>query len=145
MGSAITLPNLAGGAKEFTVLPNRTTPDNTLDDWAYTITGASAEAIFFFVIPANFTALTSAVVVCIPDATETIQWDNDATVAVVGEDYNNDTRQSLDETKAVTVNDLTELDVSSTLVTLGAGEYVSVRFQGDTDTIRVLGLRIKYA
>lgn len=134
----------AAATKEFIVLPNRTGPDNTLGDWAYSGSGMSSEAIFFFVMPADFTSLTSAVVVCIPDATETVTWDNDASVAAVGEDYNADTRQSLNETKEVTANDLTELDVSVTLTGLAALDYVSLRFQSDIDTIPVLGLKIKY-
>ncbi len=130
--------------KEFVILPHLTPPNGSVDDWLVTILGVSNETYFVFHVPVGFSSLIEAVVICIPDATETAQWDNDVSVAAAGEDYNADTRQSLNETKAVTINDMTELDVSATLTGLVAGDYVALRFQSDTNNLQVFGLRIRH-
>jgi len=142
-GAAPTFQNVAP-TKEFLVPVLTTTAPSTLDDWNFVAVGASSQCKFIFTVPNDFTSLTGAVVVVIPDATETVQWDLDASVAVAGEDYNADARQALDETKSVTVNDLTDLDISASLTGLAAGDYVAVRFQSDTDTLRIIGLRFRY-
>lgn len=105
---------------------------------------SSEKVAFSFMIPADFSSLTEAVVVIIPDTTETVQWDVSVAVAAVGEDYNNDVTTGINKTKAVTINDLTELDISTEMANAAASDYVGVDFQSDTDVIRVLGIRIKY-
>ncbi len=130
--------------KEFFVKPGNQSAVGILDDWIHISAGSTASVLYTFVIPADFTSLVEAVILIIPDASETVQWDLDASVAAVGEDYNSDTRQALNETKAVTINDLTELDISGQLTGLAASDYVGVRFQSDTNTLRIVGLRIKY-
>lgn len=136
--------NAGTPTKEFFVKTGNQSGVGILDDWIFVSLGSTASALYTFIVPNDFVSLAAAVVVIIPDATEMVQWDNDVSVAAAGEDYNADARQSLNETKAVTVNDLTELDVSATLTGLAAGDYVALRFQSDTATIRALGLRIKY-
>lgn len=86
----------------------------------------------------------SANIIIIPDATETVQWDVLASVAAIGEDYNNDDRSALNVTKSVTENDLTELDISGVLGTLTAADFISIDFQSDTANIRVVGLEFDY-
>jgi len=102
-------------------------------------------AWFNFTVPNDFTTLTEAVIVCIPDATETIQWDIYVGVAAAGTLYDDDDRTALDSTKAVTVSQLTELDISGSLGTLTAGDYVGVKLESDTSKIYVTGLRFKYS
>lgn len=132
----------AVATKEFLTLPHE--QQTALDDWIYDTAPDTATSLFLFIVPNDFASLTDAVVVIIPDATETAQWDLDASVAAVGEDYNSDTRQTLNETQAVTVNDLTDLDISASLTGLAANDYVAVRFVSNTSTLRVIALRIRY-
>ena len=133
--------------REVFIYPSQDAHDAILDDWPHNTAGSANEAAFIWHAPVNFTALDSIIVVMIPDATETIQADIDVSVAAVGEDYNADTRQSPNETLAVTVNDITEWDITAigTLFDdIGAGDYVAIRFQSDTATLRILGLRVNY-
>ena len=128
--------------------PNAFGPAFTfLDDWPlFSLT--SAQAIHFvWKIPPGFTSLNSFSIVIIPDTTETVQADLDVSVSAVGEDYNADTRQSLNQTKSVTINDVTEWDISgigSLFTGVAAGDYVAVRFQSDTSNIRVVGARVSW-
>ena len=80
----------------------------------------------------------------IPDNTETIQWDVLVSVAAVGEDYNADDRSASDVTLGVTVNDLTEADIISSLTGLTAGDYVAIDFQSDIASLRVIGFEFDY-
>ncbi len=132
----------AGATKEFMVLPHA--QGGVLGHWIYDESNDTGQTFFVFVVLNDFSSLTEAVVVIIPDATETVQWDLSTSVAAAGEDYNGDDRQALNETKSVTVNDLTELDVSGQLTGLAAGDYVAVHFESDTPTLRIIGLRIRY-
>ena len=130
------------------IYPSQTAHDAILDDWPHTAAAdADVGAAFIWHVPATFTLLNSVNIVMIPDATETIQADIDVSVAAVGEDYNADTRQSLNVTLDVTVSDITEWDISDigTLFDdIAAGDYIAIRFQSDTDTLRILGLRVSY-
>ena len=133
--------------RDLFILPTQDAHDAILDDWPHNTAGAANEVAFIWHVPAGWAAINSINIVMIPDATETIQADIDVSVAALGEDYNADTRQSLNETLAVTVSDITEWDISGigTLFDgIAAGDYVAIRFQSDTDTLRILGLRVSY-
>ena len=133
--------------REDFVYPSQDAHDAILDDWPHNTAGAANEVAFVWHVPSGWTGFNSINVVMIPDASETIQADIDVSVAAAGEDYNADTRQSLNETKDVTASDITEWDsveVGTLFGGIAAGDYVAIRFQSDTDTLRVLGLRISY-
>ena len=136
-----------GSVHEEFIYPSQDAHDAILDDWPHNTAGAADEVAFIWHVPADWINIRSICVVMIPDATETIQADIDVSVAAAGEDYNADTRQSLDQTLDVTVNDITEWDISSidTLFEdISINDYVAIRFQSDTDTLRILGLRVNY-
>jgi hypothetical protein len=119
-----------------------------VDDWYILSVAAAYEIGFVWKVPADFVALSQVNIVMIPDATETIQADVDTSVAALGEDYNADTRQALNLTKAVTVNDITEWDLlaasAALFANLAANDYLAIRFQPDTDIERIVGCRIVY-
>lgn len=141
---AVSLKNTS---KEFFVLPLPTILGSGFDavgGFGATAISQSREVYFNFIVPNDFSSLTGAKVVIIPDTTETIQWDITVDVAAVGENYNIDTRTGTNESLAVTVDDMTEIDISSHLTGLTAGDYVGVNFQSDTDFIKTIGARITY-
>jgi hypothetical protein len=80
----------------------------------------------------------------IPDATETIQWDVNVSVAAAGEAYNNDDRAAADQQQAVTASQLTEIDISGQLTGLAPGDYVAIDFQSDTANLRIVGFEFDY-
>jgi len=137
--------NGGGGTKEI-FLAVLQYPTATLDDWSYAAVTGTGTCWFIWQVPADFVSLNSVNVVMIPDATETIQADLDVSVSALGEDYNADTRQLLDQQLAVTISDLTEWDIKLGTIfdDIAAGDYVAIRFQSDTTTIRVIGCRISY-
>jgi hypothetical protein len=134
-----------GATKEMFFTPVDPEPSARIGNWAYVSLGASGNGCCFtFRVPHDFSSLTAAVVVMIPDATETIQYDLYASACALGANYNSDDRSSLNQTQAVTVSDLTEVSVSGVLSSLAADDYVTVHFESDTAALRVIGLRFKY-
>lgn len=130
--------------REFWIAPQSATVETNFGNFRSTMINSGGEVFFNFTVPADFTSLSEAVVVVVPDATETIQWDLNASVAADGQDQNADDRTSLNETLAVTNDLVTDLDVSSVLTGLVASDYVGLNFESDTTNIRIVGLRIKY-
>ena len=119
-------------------------PTGVVGDWEVHEINASQEVHFIFHLPSNFTTLVSANIVMIPDATETIQWDANISVAANGEASAADTRSVADDQLAVTSGNLTEVDISDELTGLAAEDYVAVNFQADTANLRVIGIEIEY-
>ena len=119
-------------------------PTGTVGNWDIVSIGTSQSVHFAFQVPEDFEVLDAVTVVIIPDASETIQWDILVSVAANGEAYNNDDRSALNETLAVTINNITELDISGVLTGLAAGDYVAVDFQSDTANIRVVGCEFDF-
>ena len=119
-------------------------PNVTVGNWELSSLNASGEVHFIFHVPDDFESLESANIIVIPDATETIQWDANVSVSAIGQNHDVDDRAITDATKSVTVDDLTELDVSAALASLVAGEFVAFQFLSDTANIRVVGLEFDY-
>lgn len=119
-------------------------PTGTVGNWDVVEINAAQNVHFTFQIPEDFEVLDAVTIVIIPDATETIQWDVFISVAASGEAYNNDDRSALDETLAVTINLVTELDISGIMTGLSAGDYIAIDFQSDTANIRVVGCELDY-
>lgn len=144
-----------GGGTEHTLLKGSTSvqheffppledPTGTVGNWDIVQIGTAQSVHFTFQIPEDFEILDAATVVVLPDATETIQWDILVSVAANGEAHNADDRSALNETLAVTANNITELDISGLLTGLTAGDYIAVDFQSDTANIRVVGLEFDF-
>ncbi len=119
-------------------------PTGTVGNWDVVQIGTSQSVHFAFQVPEDFETLDAATVVVIPDASETIQWDVLVSVAANGEAHDNDDRSALDETLAVTLNNLTELSVAGVLTGVAAGDYVAIDFQSDTANIRVVGFEFDF-
>jgi hypothetical protein len=141
-----------GATKEFLVpilqynIAGVTFPYNAnVQDFA-SCTAANTGAMRFNIyVPADFTTLTSAGVVVIPDATETVQWDVATDFGAIGEHYSANSGSLTNSTLAVTDSYLAELDVSGALTGIAAGDNVGLSFTSNTTNIRALFLRIKYS
>ena len=141
-----------GATKEFIVpisqynIAGAAFPYNaTIADFA-TCTAADTGAMRFNIyVPADFTTLTSAGVVVIPDATETVQWDVATDFGAIGEHYATNSGSLTNSTLAVTDSYLAELDVSGALTGLAAGDNVGLNFTSNTNHIKAVFLRIKYS
>jgi len=129
--------------KEFIVYPING-GSNTDGNWAVEESISGGTQNYKFCVPMDFKTLTTASISIIPDATETIQWDMDVSVAAIGEDKANDTRQALNQTLSTTVDVLNEIDISGQLTGLSPTDWVGVKLSSDTSDIRCLALRIKY-
>lgn len=134
---------------EFFVLAARHSADTapyTADVGLYRVSvlSSSEQVGFNFKVPDDFAALTECVVLIIPDVSETVQWDVTVGIAAVGEAFNNDEGSTLNSTLAVTLSELTELDVSGPLGSIAAGDYVGMSFASDTTSLRVVGLLFRY-
>jgi len=99
---------------------------------------------FNFKIPDNYTELTDAVIVMIPDATENIQYDLTSNYGQVGELHTIGTESVSNVISSATESVLLECSASSVLVGVSAGDYVGLRLNSDTTTLRIIGLAIKY-
>lgn len=131
--------------KEIFVLPTISgLSQASVGNWRAFVVPSTSFITFVWQIPNDFTTLSACAVLTLPDATETLQWDTDISTAAGGIIHSNDDRSVANDTLAVTVNLLTELDISDEMTSLVAGEYIAVQFSSDTDNIRVLGLRFKY-
>lgn len=132
--------------KEIESYPIRSTGSSaSTDDWPVTEISMSQECEFVFHVPSDFQSVVSFVILVIPDTTETIQWDITVSKSATGELSTADQDTVLNESQAVTVDELEELVVnSSTYSTLSAGDWVSVHFQSDTTDIRVVKCRFEY-
>lgn len=107
----------------------------------------TAEAVaFLFHIPADFASLTDIVMVMIPDATETIQFDQRVTYNSLGESVSGSTITN-NRTASVTSGQLTEVSLVTGTVfdALSANDYVGIYVESDINSLRILGLRVKYA
>ncbi len=106
---------------------------------------ASESADFNFFIPNDFTTLTDAGVIMIPDATETIQWDVDTDFGAVGEASTANQDSITDGQISATSGQLIEANVTTALTSIAANDYVGMNFASDTTSLRVVGLRVKYS
>ncbi len=83
-------------------------------------------------------------IVMIPDATETIDADFDITATAVGQDKDDTTASNAGQTKSVTIDLLTEWDITSLLPTIAAGDQLSFTISSNTSTEAFLGIRFIY-
>ena len=95
-------------------------------------------------LPDSWVSTTSLEVLFYPDATETGTIDYDIASLAPGESAGDNSTTSLNQTKSLTVAELTEWDVTSITPTGAAGDYVFIRIDSDTDKMRVVGAKIVY-
>lgn len=144
--------NMNGGSKEMFFYPTVNSAGATANPFTQTVGGfytaqvTNAQGVFFnFRTPTDFNTIVSAVVVMIPDATETIQWDVATDYGASGEAYNTHSGSIADRTASATTSQIIEADVAPALASLSAGDYVGLDFQSDTSNLRIIGMYFKYA
>ncbi len=101
-----------------------------------------------FYIPADFSNITSAVIIVIPQCTEVAaNWDLSTFYGANGASYGEHAEADAASTYNVTANILFEVDISDVLSNLAAGDYVEVRLlQGEaTHNVNIIGVRFKYS
>lgn len=107
------------------------------------------DGYFNFIVPADFSTLTSVELIMIPDATETIQLDVATNIASDGEAYTNLTGSAGNITFAATTNEMTFWDLAAEAGTpfagMTAGDVVGVTINSDISTLRIIGLLLKYS
>ena len=98
-------------------------------------------------IPSDFTAVSSAVILVRPLATQaSANWDISSWFAAVGEAYNTHSLSNTASTYNVTDDQIFEVDVSGILTGLAAGDWLVARLLVSTagHDVAVYGLRISY-
>ena len=110
---------------------------------AYAVLSATERINFAVTIPADFNTLTSVHIVMYPDATETIQWDNDVTATAAGESIS--TSSTTNTQLAVTANQLTFASITAAIPTLAAGDLLAFDLASDTSDLRIVGARLIYS
>lgn len=137
-----TMKMVESGTREFFIYPNH--GDDSVGNWSAEKLRDTDETFFSFKVPEDFSSLETAKIILIPNASETIQFDLKVSVAAIGEEHDNDTRQALDETLAVTNKELTEIDISSQLTGLTADDFATINFESDTSDLYPMGLYLKF-
>lgn len=145
--------NIGGGSetKEFFVegrIDNSTNAGKTIiGDFRVDNQSSSDTLIFQFYLPSDFVTLTEAAIVCIPDATETINIDVNVTFCKVGEAYNANAIGGNDNSTSLTAGVINEVDISgwfSGSPQPAAEDYINVKVDSNMTYFRPFGLRIKY-
>lgn len=119
-------------------------PYASASDFPYASVASGNNVRSNFIIPDDFSSVLELKAVVIPDATATLSWDANSTYAANTETYNTHTG-SLSSSTAVTVDKITEIDISGgTMISnVAAGDYFNVRFSPGA-SVRVLGFMFKY-
>lgn len=130
--------------KEFFVYPVNNTPSTGVGGFTTTQITSTQSVAFNFKTPDDFSTLTECVVVMIPDATETIQWDVTTNFAASGEAYTTNSDSITNGQASATASQIIEADMSAALTGLAAGDYIGMIFESDTNNLRVIGLQFKY-
>lgn len=138
-----------GGSAELFITPISGNSGAGVDigGFGYETLGNGATTRFNVKVPSDFTSLTDVFVVCIADATETVQWDLEVNFGAAGEVYTTNANTVTNDTQSVTANEIEELDIDdgSVFSGLATGDYLGVEFISNIDNIRVIGLRFVYA
>ena len=141
---------LRANTKEIFVYPQDPEVAIQVEAFSTSLLSSTGSTIFQFHVPNDFNDVENVVVVIIPDATESIQFDFDRSIVSVGDTVASSLINAADITKNVTVNILTEIDIDDIGGTptftgkVKAGDYIGIIFKSDTTNIRVMGLRFKY-
>lgn len=126
------------------ITPTYLISDGLVGYYGFINLGSGSTVVYNWSAPSWMTEITSVKFIIIPDTTETIQYDVDIAYNAIGDLYTDATQQLVDETQAVTLSQLTYLDVTSLFVGVSASDIVGVKFTSNTSDIRVVGMEITY-
>lgn len=107
-------------------------------------------ANFVFVVPNDFNSLTSLQMIMIPDTTESVQYDLMGYVAGSGETHSTATSTDSNVSDSVTINLMQFVNIgektnlAALLLTLTAGDVVSISYSSDIISVRLVGILFKY-
>ena len=144
------------GHKEFWVSPlhgttsatdaasTRTVGSNTVD-FLVKDSDISHTVHFQWQMPADFSSLTSLLVVNIADATETFQWDVESDYGLIDEAYNTNSESQANQTKSFVNETFETIDVSGVFSSVTALDICGVHISPDVNTLHTIGLRCVYA
>lgn len=132
----------SGTVQEFTI---PAAISSTLGDFNFVSLSSAATMRFpAFRVPANFSSLSEFYLVMIPDTTETISVTVTSDYAAPGEAYNTHSETTGALAPSVTLNQITEVDISTCLTTPSAGDWVGIQVTSGTTLLRIIGIRFKY-
>lgn len=120
---------------------------NSTSGWEVNRLLSTERIAYTWCVPDNFSSLNSIEFVLFAEVTETIQADFNMAISAPGEAYNADEENKLNETLAVTADQLSEWDLMAVFATEGdivAGDYVSFLINSDTSEFYAVGLKISY-
>ena len=136
--------------KELLLFPNESSVSpSRYNHWAIVDLSATGHCNWNIKLPDDFTAIETLSIVVIPDDTEDITGDVDASIAKVGQNFENTTVQLAAVGDSVVENVLHEIDISR-IITGGltqlasAGDYLGIWFNSNTSNWRIIGLKFKY-
>lgn len=111
------------------------------------ITGAD-ESRMSFRCPDNFSSITTAVIMVIPEDTQAnANWDIKSDYGAVGQGFTTHSESDAASTYNVTSDQIFEVDVSGILTALAAGDYVGLAISnqgGATHQVTFIGFYMKY-
>ena len=105
-------------------------------------------AYFEFLVPHDFTSLTTAVLIVIPNSTTTMRISLYSDYAAVGETRNVHSETSEGESFAVTGGEMSAVDISGILSNLAANDYVGIEIKGYSSSAPdwcITGIKITYS
>ena len=115
-------------------------------------TAAAGSALFAFRVPTGFQGLLRAYVGVVSAETNGLRWQANSTWGNDGEAYTGTTDSIVAATRAMTSNQVDEIDVITAFTGIAAGDWIGFEFErdgahaGDTiTTLYVLGLHLEYA
>jgi hypothetical protein len=132
----------SGVVQEFTI---PATVSSTLGDFNF-VSLSTGNSMRFpaFRVPANFSSLSEFYLVMIPDTTEAISVTVTSDYASSGEVYNTHSETTGALTPSVTLSQITEIDISTCITSIVAGDWVGIQVTSGTTLLRVIGIRFKY-
>lgn len=107
--------------------------------------GAGQVARFNFLVPSDFSSLTSASIIVSSTSTATYQYDLYSSFNTTGEVAGAGSTSALNATISMTNGIFNTINATTVLGSIAANDYVGLIFGSDTNTFYVYGLVLKYA
>ena len=114
--------------------------------WPVARSASGSDDIYWaFPIPHDFTSITDMVVICVPDATETLNFVINTEFAAIGEARTTHSGTIAGGTASATADQLLEIDIASAFTGIAANDVVAVHYDGGTTNSQIIGIRFRYS